>query len=63
MAQGLDHITRVHDEFAFARLRNSETIYLLQGIKNILQEIAQNSPDLQDVGILKDFKTTLQTVE
>lgn len=53
----VSHIMRIHDEFAFARLRNSENALAYTGYKKgILQEIAQNFPDLQDVGILKDLQ-------
>lgn len=53
----ISHIMRIHDEFAFTRLRNSENALAYTGYKKgILQEIAQNFPDLQDVGILKDLQ-------
>lgn len=53
----VDQIKRIHDEFAYARLKNSESALSYTGYKqDILQEIAHRFPDLKDVGILKDLE-------
>ncbi|ASM36928.1 flagellar hook-associated protein FlgK [Campylobacter sputorum] len=53
----VDQIIRIHDEFSYNRLKNSESALSYTGYKqDILQEIAQRFPDLKDVGILKDLE-------
>lgn len=53
----VDQIVRIHDEFAYSRLKNSQSALSYSGYKqDILQEISQRFPDLQDVGILKDLE-------
>lgn len=53
----VDTIVRLHDEFAFRRLKSSSTaMENTQYKKQILEEVAQRFPDLQDVGIFQDIK-------
>ncbi|MBE3609164.1 flagellar hook-associated protein FlgK [Campylobacter californiensis] len=57
MGTQVDTITRIHDEFTYSRLKlassNSESTDYKQ---RILQEIAQNFPDLDDRGIVRDIQ-------
>ncbi|CUU80219.1 flagellar hook-associated protein FlgK [Campylobacter hyointestinalis subsp. hyointestinalis] len=53
----VDTIIRIHDEFTFDRLKTAtsnleNTTYKQQ----VLQEIAQRFPDLQDTGLIKDME-------
>ncbi len=56
MGTKVDMIVRVFDEFLFGKLTNSTTNKEGTAYKQqVLQEIAQRYPDLQDAGILKDL--------
>ncbi|PPB53913.1 flagellar hook-associated protein FlgK [Campylobacter hyointestinalis] len=57
MGTKIDTIVRIHDEFTFDRLKTAasnleNTTYKQQ----VLQEIAQRFPDLQDTGLIKDME-------
>ncbi len=53
----VETITRVHDEFVYARMKNSSAkLEYHEFSKDTLQEITQYLPDLQDNGIANDMK-------
>ena len=52
----VDTITRIHDEFAYSRLKSTTSNLENTGYKQrILQEISKSFPDLNDRGIAKDI--------
>ena len=54
----VESITRIHDEFVYARMKNSAAkLEYNEFSKDTLQEITQYLPDLQDNGIANDLKT------
>ncbi len=54
----VETITRVHDEFVYARLKSSSAkLEYNEFSKETLQELTQYLPDLQDNGIANDLKT------
>ena len=54
----VETITRIHDEFVYARMKNSSAkLEFNEFSKDTLQEITQYLPDLQDNGIANDLKT------
>ncbi|MBR8465987.1 flagellar hook-associated protein FlgK [Campylobacter sp. faydin G-140] len=53
----VDTIKRIHDEFVYSRLKNaSSNLENTEYKQRILQEIAQNFPDLDDKGLIKDIQ-------
>ncbi|WP_170000066.1 flagellar hook-associated protein FlgK [Campylobacter sp. RM9328] len=57
MGTQVDTITRIHDEFTYSRLKLASSNSESTGYKQrILQEIAQNFPDLDDRGIVRDIQ-------
>lgn len=52
----VDTVVRIHDEFTYGRLKNaSSNLENTQYKQRVLQEIAQNFPDLDDASIFKDM--------
>ncbi|KEA46507.1 flagellar hook protein FlgK [Campylobacter mucosalis] len=52
----VDTVTRIHDEFTYSRLKlASSNLQSTEYKQNILQEVAQNFPDLEDASIYKDM--------
>ncbi|WP_096024680.1 flagellar hook-associated protein FlgK [Campylobacter lanienae] len=57
----VDTIIRIHDEFTFTKLKNSASNKESTAYKEqILKEIAQRFPDLQDTGLLNDIQNYYQ---
>lgn len=57
MGTQVDTIIRIHDEFTYSRLKLASSNSESTGYKQrILQEIAQNFPDLDDRGIVRDIQ-------
>ncbi|CAD7287030.1 flagellar hook-associated protein FlgK [Campylobacter suis] len=53
----VDTIVRIHDEFTYGRLKSASSNLENTSYKQqILQEVAQYMPDLEDVGIAMDMK-------
>lgn len=53
----VDTIVRIHDEFTYNRYKSaSSNLENTAYKKQVLQEVAQNLPDLDDVGISKNIK-------
>jgi len=53
----VETITRIHDEFVYARMKNSSAkLEFNEFSKETLQEITHYLPDLQDTGIANDMK-------
>ena len=57
----VDTIIRIHDEFTFTKLKNASSNKESTAYKEqVLKEIAQRFPDLQDTGLLNDIQNYYQ---
>ena len=57
----VDTIVRIHDEFTFTKLKNASSNKESTAYKEqVLKEIAQRFPDLQDTGLLNDIQNYYQ---